>query len=235
MNIVITGASQGIGYATAVELAQNGNHTVVCIARNEQKLNNLKNFTQSINPNAKFIPLAFDLSTLSQSPERITKLIQKHVSKVDVLINNAGLLYSNPLGQLTHEEILSMISINFISPLLLIKHLLPFMSRESHVVNISSMGGFQGSVKFAGLSVYASSKAALASLTENLAEEYKGEGISFNCLALGATDTEMLRTAFPSYEAPLSAEEMARFIAYFALNGAKYFNGKILPVSLSTP
>jgi hypothetical protein len=56
-----------------------------------------------------------------------------------------------------------------------------------------------------------------------------------NCLCLGAAQTEMLEAAFPGYQAPVSAAEMAEFIGDFALNGSRWMNGKILPVSLSTP
>jgi NAD(P)-dependent dehydrogenase (short-subunit alcohol dehydrogenase family) len=75
----------------------------------------------------------------------------------------------------------------------------------------------------------------LACLTECLAEEFKEKNIAFNCLALGAVQTEMLVEAFPGYKAPLTAEEMAEFIMSFSLDGQKYLNGKIIPVSMSTP
>ena len=109
------------------------------------------------------------------------------------------------------------------------------MNTNSHIVNIGSMGGFQGSAKFKGLSLYSAAKGAVAVLTESMAEEFKERGIKVNALALGAVQTEMLASAFPGYKAPLTAGQMAEFIADFALNGHKYFNGKILPVSLSTP
>jgi NAD(P)-dependent dehydrogenase (short-subunit alcohol dehydrogenase family) len=97
------------------------------------------------------------------------------------------------------------------------------------------MGGIQGSIKFAGLSAYSSSKGAVITLSELLAEEYKESGISFNVLALGAVNTVMLQEAFPGYEAPLSAKEMADYIFNFSLTGNKYYNGKVLQVSASTP
>ena len=112
---------------------------------------------------------------------------------------------------------------------------IPFMKRGGHVVTISSMGGIQGSMKFAGLAAYSSSKGAVITLSELLAEEYKEQGIAFNVLALGAVNTEMLQEAFPGYEAPLSAKEMADYMFNFALTGNKYYNGKVLQVSSSTP
>ena len=97
------------------------------------------------------------------------------------------------------------------------------------------MGGFQGSAKFAGLSAYSSSKAAVVGLTECLAEELKDKDIFVNCLAIGAVQTEMLSEAFPGYEAPVSPKQMAEYIFDFAIKGSQFYNGKILPVSSSTP
>ena len=121
--------------------------------------------------------------------------------------------------------------------MLIIKHVIELngQQRKLHVVNIGSMGGVQGSVKFPGLSAYSSSKAALANLTECLAEEYKETPIRFNCLALGSVNTEMLKDAFPGFEGSNEPNEMAKFIKEFALTGYKFYNGKVLPVATSTP
>jgi NAD(P)-dependent dehydrogenase (short-subunit alcohol dehydrogenase family) len=124
---------------------------------------------------------------------------------------------------------------NFIGPASVIRTVIPFMTNESHIVNISSMGGYQGSSKYPGLSYYSASKAALACLSECLAVEFTGSGIKVNCLALGAVQTEMLEEAFPGYKAPVTASEMAEYISWFALNGHKYFNGKIIPVAVNNP
>ena len=70
---------------------------------------------------------------------------------------------------------------------------------------------------------------------QKLHEEYKDQGLKFNVLALGAVQTEMLQEAFPGYQAPHSAREMAQYIMKFALEDGRFFNGKILPVSQSTP
>ena len=103
------------------------------------------------------------------------------------------------------------------------------------MVNISSMGGVQGSVKFPGLSAYSSSKGGLITLTELLAEEFKESGPAFNVIALGAVQTEMLEEAFPGYQAPISAGQMASYILEFALTGQKFYNGKVLPIASTTP
>ena len=112
---------------------------------------------------------------------------------------------------------------------------MPFINNDGHVINISSMGGVQGSSKFSGLSAYSSSKGAVITLTELLSEEYKNTGPSFNVLALGAVQTEMLELAFPGYKAPVSSKEFAEYLLNFALNGHKFYNGKILPISSSNP
>ncbi|MBC8344458.1 MAG: SDR family oxidoreductase, partial [Bacteroidetes bacterium] len=131
----------------------------------------------------------------------------------------------------------SIFSVNLFGPVKLIRKLSPYMGKiqTSHIVNISSMGGFQGSVKFPGLTAYAASKAALSNLTEVLAAEFQDKNIKVNCLAIGSVETSMLANTFPDYKAPLTASEMADFISDFSLQGYKYFNGKVLPVALSTP
>jgi len=235
MNIVITGASRGIGFETAKRFASLGVHNIIAISRNEQGLKDLKNACIRENVEAHLYPIPYDLSKLHQTGDELLASIKKYFQHIDILVNNAGLLINKPFVELSDTDINQMITVNFTSNLLLIKLLMPLMGTPGHVVNISSMGGYQGSTKFPGLSVYSATKAALASLTECLAEELKHTGVSFNCMALGAVNTEMLAQAFPDYQAPVSSSEMGSFIADFAINGNKIFNGKILPVSLSTP
>ncbi len=153
------------------------------------------------------------------------------------LVNNAGVLLKRPLGAWQASDFDQLFAVNARSPLMLTQTLLPALGRSAsaHVVNISSMGGFQGSAKFPGLLGYSASKAALACMTECLAEELKDTAIRCNCLCLGAVDTAMLREAFPGYQAQVTAKAMGTFVAGFVLNGHKLLNGKVLPVSLSTP
>lgn len=237
MNIVITGTSKGIGFELARLFASDENNTVIAIARSEALLKELKNacIRQEIKNKLKMI--VFDLEKLDDIHLYLVQEILKHIQTVDILINNAGILLNKPYTEFSILDIKRIFNINYISHSLLIKELLPYLKEGNpkHVINISSMGGYQGSLKFSGLSYYSSSKAALANLTECLAEEFKDDGIKFNCLAIGSVDTEMLQKAFPGYKAPVSALEMAKYIHEFALNGHKLFNGKIIPVSLSTP
>jgi len=235
MNIVITGASRGIGFELAKKFVAIGKHNIVVIARNKDKIDELKEICSKINSNSSIFPIQYNLLNVDTYQSVLFNEIKKHITQIDVIVNNAGLLINKPFEKLSFDDISNTINLNLLAPTLLIKSLLPLVNKGGHIVNISSMGGFQGSQKFPGLTVYSAAKAGLASLTECLAEEYKESGISFNCLAIGATDTEMLREAFPGYNAPFSAEEMADFIADFALSKSKFFNGKIIPVSVSTP
>ncbi len=235
MNIVVTGASKGIGFSVVQSLAKQGATKIIGISRNYKQLCELKylcNKTSKVD----FIPIAYDLQQLPLNEHQLAGLIKQHVNSIDILINNAGTLICKPFETISTDEINRMFSVNYTAPALLIKNLLPLLKvGKAHIVNISSLGGFQGSVKFSGLSHYSASKAALAILTECLAEEYKTDGLVFNALALGAVQTDMLAEAFPNYTAPTSPEQMGAFIADFAINGKAFFNGKILPVSITTP
>ena len=233
MNIVITGASSGVGRETAKILAGIPGNRLMVIARNGMKIQALSGECNIKRHETVVQPLQFDLATGDM--ESLAHQINRQLGKVDILINNAGAMLNKPVGKLTVSEVDTVFSVNVKAPLLLIQALLPVMKPGSHIVNIGSMGGVQGSVKFPGLAAYSASKGALAVLTECLAEELKDKQIAVNCLAFGAVQTEMLAKAFPGYEAPVSAVKMAEFVADFAINGHRYFNGKILPVSLSTP
>jgi len=232
MNIIISGTSRGIGLELVKLFSKDTCNQIIGLSRNYDSMLRFKRDFDISN----YHPYHFDLEDFESFPTILRK-IKSHFKKVDILINNAGYIINKEFDQIELHEKLKITHINFIGQTELIKGLLPLLkeSRNAHVVNISSMGGFQGSVKFPGLSYYSASKAALACITECLAEEYKTSKMKFNCLALGAAQTEMLNEAFPGYKAPLQAEEMAEFIYDFAINGDKFFNGKILPVSVSTP
>lgn len=224
-NVIVTGASRGIGFEL-VQLFAKNNCNVLAISRNISSLENLTldNLTS----------LAIDISE-EKELEKIVSFVDSNWEKVDILINNAGKLVNKPFYKTTTQDFLDVYKVNVFAVAELTRRMIPFLNKKSHVVTVSSMGGIQGSVKFPGLSAYSSSKGAVITLTELLAEEYKDSGISFNVLALGAVQTEMLEEAFPDYKAPTSALEMANYIFEFSLTGNKFYNGKVLQVSSSTP
>lgn len=224
-NIIITGTSRGIGFELVQLFAKAGHH-VLALSRNSKPIENLQL--------KNVVSLSFDLNK-NGDYKKIEAFISSNWDQVDVLINNAGTLLNKPFSETSMEDFEKVYRTNVFGVSEMTRTVLPFMKRHSHVVTISSMGGVQGSMKFPGLSAYSSSKAAVITLTELLAEEYKETGPSFNVLALGAVQTEMLEEAFPGYEAPTTALEMAQYIFDFSLNGNKYYNGKLLQVSNSTP
>lgn len=237
MNIVITGGSRGIGFELAQRFAELGDNNIVAISRNESGLKDLKNACIRKNVQAHLYPIVFDLEKIVLYESELLPKIQQYFQHIDILINNAGLLINKPFESLSIEESLQMCSVNLLAPAQLTKVLLPLLRKGTtpHIVNISSMGGFQGSQKFKGLSMYSATKGALAVLTECLADELKDSKISVNCLALGSVNTPMLNQAFPGYSSTINSNEMAAWIAEFAVSGSRLFNGKVIPVAVTTP
>ena len=227
MTVIITGASRGIGFELT-KLFLKANYQVVALTRHTETLAALLNSNLQI--------IATDLSSKISIDKAVFSIKEKHQT-IDFVINNAGTLVNKPFEDILYSDLEKTYQVNVFAPFYLSQQLLSVLGKKTkaHIVNISSIGGFQGSVKFSGLSSYSSSKAAVVGLTECMAEEFKEKNITVNCLALGAVQTEMLAEAFPGYEAPIKPEQMAEYIFDFTTKGHHYYNGKILPVSLSTP
>ena len=224
-NVIITGTSRGIGFELAKQFANKG-HQVLALSRNAGPLMQYNHQNITV--------IAVDLSDTLEV-NKIKEFVKNNWKKVDILINNAGTLINKSFTELSSEDFLEVYKVNVFAVAELTKLMIPYLQQGSHVVTISSMGGIQGSMKFPGLAAYSSAKGAVITLSELLAEEYKKEQIAFNVLAIGAVQTEMLKEAFPDYQAPLSASEMAKYIFDFSLTGNQFYNGKVLQVSSSTP
>jgi short-subunit dehydrogenase len=224
-NIIITGTSRGIGFELVRLFAEQG-HNVLALSRNTKPVSNL---------NLDLVTsFEFDLCNEADY-KKVEDFIKDNWQQVDVLINNAGTLLNKPFAETTFKDFEQVYKTNVFGVSEMTRVVVPFMKKNGHVLTISSMGGIQGSMKFPGLAAYSSSKGAVITLSELLAEEYKETGPQFNVLALGAVQTEMLEEAFPGYQAPTTALEMATYIQDFALTGNRYYNGKVLQVSNSTP
>ena len=221
--ILVTGASNGIGFEVA-KIAASLGHKVIAISRDISNLKSIDNIDS----------YSVDITNEELLENLVKRLIRKNI-KLDVLINNAGLLINSPFEKTSMKSFKDVYNVNIFGVVSVIRMCLPIINKSGHVVNISSMGGVQGSSKFSGLSAYSSSKGALITLTELLAEEYKNTGPSFNVLALGAVQTKMLEKAFPGYKSNISAKKMASYILDFSISGHELLNGKLIPVSLSTP
>lgn len=223
-NIIITGTSRGIGYELALLFA-NAGHQVLALSRKTPQ-------TLLEHPGITCLPI--DMSE-EKDWHQIATFLSSTWIKVDAIVHNAGALLFRSFSETTTQDFEYIYKVNVFAMASLTQMALPYLKKGSHVVSISSIGGIQGSVKFAGLSAYSSSKGALITLSEVLAEEYKEQGIAFNVLALGSVQTKMLAEAFPGYQAPLSAAQMADYIYNFTLTGNQFYNGKVLQVSSSTP
>jgi len=236
MLILLTGSSRGIGAALASSFTQSG-HEVLLVSRNISALNRVADRCNNEAGKTLAFPIPFDLSDLSDLENEFVSRLREHTDTIDALFNNAGQLIQKPFQKVPVKEARNLFEVNFFVPAQLIRICLPFMAKSSlkHIVNVTSMAGFQGSKKFKGLSYYSASKAALGTLTECLSEEFKEEGMIVNALSIGSVQTEMLAEAFPGLKAPLEPAQMAEFMKWFTLEGGKYFNGKNLPVSLATP
>ena len=221
--IIVTGASRGIGHEI-VKIAEKKGHRVYSISRN---IKALKDYSFKY-------PRQVDLAN-EDSIDKFSLEVKNDGVKVDALINNAGAFLNKPFEKISKKEFEYIFQVNVFGLSSITRKVLPIIDSKGHIVNITSMGGINGAAKFSGLSAYSSSKGAVNILTELLAEEYKEKGPSFNALAFGAVQTEMLEEAFPGLKAPISAKEIADFILDFSLQGQKYFNGKIIPVSSTTP
>ena len=237
MNIIVTGASRGIGFELVKKFSHSPRNRIIAISRNREKLEALSSECRALGTGSEVIIIPFDLS----DPEEIGKVlkgkIQSHFNSLDILVNNAGYLVRKPFIKMGADEFRRCVDVNFLAPLFLIQSMLPLLrkSGEAHVINIGSMAGIQGSRKFPGLISYSASKGAIQIGTESLAEEFRDENIVFNSLALGSVRTEMLAEAFPDNQATVEAFEMAELIADFAVNGRRFYNGKTIQVSRSTP
>ncbi len=231
MNYLITGASRGIGYDSALTLAASPENRLFVLSRTEKGLEQLASNAYDKYGHHNIEIRIADLAAVD--PVQIHDWIVPFGNLAGV-INNAGVLINKPFLELSMDDWTRSFEVNFFSIVRLLRALHPLLT-GAHILNIGSMGGFQGTSKFVGLSAYSASKAALANLTECLAEEWKSDQIVSNCLALGAVQTEMLSEAFPGFKAPVSSEEMGAMVAWFLQNGHRFFNGKVLPVSVSTP
>ncbi|MXO07477.1 SDR family oxidoreductase [Flavobacterium sp. HBTb2-11-1] len=223
-NIIVTGTSRGIGYELALKFAEAG-HQVLAISRK---------IPQALLENKNITCLSVDLAD-ETALDQVESFLSSTWKRVDAVVHNAGALIWKPFAETTQADFENIYKVNVFAVANLTRICIPYLEKGSHVVTISSIGGVRGSLKFAGLAAYSSSKGAVITLTELLAEEYKEKGISFNVLALGSVQTEMLNEAFPGYQAPISAEGMATYIYDFTLNGNKYYNGKVLEVSSTNP
>lgn len=227
--VCITGCGRGLGYELVQSFLNETEFHVVGITR---KGDIIKKELQIAIEEGRLTIIEADINT--DSGRDIIYKELKNLPELGYLIHNAGMLLFKPFGEISEKELRDIYSINVFAPFLLTQKLLPLM-HSTHTISISSVGGVEGSMKFAGLSAYSSSKAALNCLTEMLSEEFKETGNVFNCLALGSVNTEMFAAAFPGARASSTTKDMADYIVSFAVKAPKIMRGKIISLSVSNP
>lgn len=234
MNIIISGGSSGIGYETALKLSEDKKHKILVLARRKEKLEQLKN--QAFNRNIEYY--CVDLQSFNKN-DFIQKIEQYFGNstkefKIDVLINNAGKLIAEPFLESSIKSWQESFQLNLFAMVELIQAVYPYFNKTvgSHIVNIGSMAGITNAEKFPTLSAYSATKAAVNSLTESLAVEFKQDNIRVNAINPGAVATEMLAQAFPNSKTKITSKMFAEQLADFAVRGQLLNNGRILQWSL---
>jgi 3-oxoacyl-[acyl-carrier protein] reductase len=194
-NVIVTGASRGLGLAIAKALAASG-YRVLAIARSPtEELQALSaSATQAGRGAVQFYP--FDLLETAAMARLVSRL-RKEVGPFHGLVNNAGLGTAGVLAMMRDEQIEALIRLNTLSPILLTRHVVRSMmsERAGRIVNMSSIVATTG---YQALSVYSATKAALIGFTRSLAREVGQLGITVNAVAPGFVDTEMTRELEPN-------------------------------------
>jgi NAD(P)-dependent dehydrogenase (short-subunit alcohol dehydrogenase family) len=137
MNIIVTGASRGIGKELVLNFAKRGGHQIMAIARNEIKLLALKDLCLEHAPDVEIIPVVFDLE--NGDYDLLARKVRGIFPEIHILINNAGALVNKKFGHLTADDFDHLMNVNVKAAFLLSQSLLPFFESDAHIVNISSM------------------------------------------------------------------------------------------------
>lgn len=227
--VCITGTSRGLGYALVEAFLKKTQFQIAAITGNGAVLNSK---LEGITGRERVRIIEASISEFEGRGE-----IKRQISgmpPLKIVIHNAGKLLLKPFLEISEAELAAVYKVNVFAPFHLTQVLMPFME-GCHTIHISSVGGVEGSLKFAGLSAYSTSKAALNCLTEMLSEEFKATDHVFNCLAMGSVATEMFRKAFPGASASATPEQMAAYIVGYAIEAPKVMRGKIISLSVSNP
>src|SRR2546423_13469294 len=207
--VIVTGASSGIGRATAEGFARAG-ALVAILARSAEKLSLIaKSFGE------KMLAVSGDVSD-ADAVERLFAETESGFGDCDVLVNNAGMIDPKPLVDTTPDAWDRMFAVNVRGAYLMSRRALPSMiaKRGGAIVNVASISGVIGPQKFPGYVSYCASKAAVISMTEALSVEVAEHGVRVNCVSPGAVDTKMWAEASGGAPASMTPEEIAGTILF---------------------
>ena len=235
MTALITGATSGIGRATADKLAQSGVHVIV-VGRNEERGKRTVAEIRAAGGKADFI--SSDLRDAASAGAVARKAVELGGGHVDILINNAGIFPFGATHEMSEELFDEVYALNVKAPYFLVAELAPLMAQRGKgaIVNVSTMVADYGA---AGMSLYGSSKAAINLLTKAWAAEYGPKGVRVNAVSPGPTRTEgtaamggalqQLAAQAPAGR-PAEPEEIAEAIVFLAADRASFVQGAVLPV-----
>ena len=181
---IVTGAARGIGKATAIELLEAGFFTALC-SRSQESAASLETDLSSFAGN--FMISSVDISIEEEIEGFISSVAEKK-GRIDVLINNAGVVYTGPVEKTDTEQWDEMMAVNARGAFLMVKHSLPFMPGGGHIVNIGSNASKKG---FPGWAAYCASKFAVLGFTNSLREELRDRGIKVSAVLPGPTKTDI--------------------------------------------
>jgi len=231
---LVTGATSGIGRATAVALAKQGSYVAVA-GRSRQRGDQV--VSEIIAAGGRGVFVAADL-TDAASARRLAVEATEQLGQVDIVVNNAGVYPFGTTESMTEADFDAVFDLNVRVPFFLVAELGPAMAARGHgaIINLSTMVAEYGNV---GTSLYGASKAAVVSMTKTWAAEYGPHGVRVNAVSPGPTSTEgtagmtdalgQLAAPAPAGR-PASADEIAEAIVFLASQRASYIHGAILPV-----
>ena len=233
--VLITGASRGIGRATAIKFGELGASVIVNYVRDENSANNVVDEIKKLG--GKAISIQADLSK-KEELDKLVDLSIKQFGRIDILVNNAGIVYDREFEDITYDESLQIIKTNMLAPLFLSQKLAPLMIHNGggNIINVSSTSGLHDFNP--GTADYAMTKIALQSLTKDLSLKYATQNIRVNAVAPGWVNTDMnadlpiefVDTETDKYHLQRWAEpeEIADAIIYLASDKATYVTGQVL-------
>lgn len=236
---LVTGASRGIGAGIALELGKKGATVVLSYTSDSSEKLTKSVLSEIEKSGGKGTIIKANLANLDEVETLAKETLKYFDDKIDIIVNNAGVSYNNPVDQITADHYSSQYDVNVRAPLFLIKHLIPKIQKGGRVINLSSVSARGG---YVGQSVYGATKAALEAMTRTWANEFAQKyGITVNAINPGPVDSDMWSAAVAMHEAikpmvqatPSGArigvpDDIAKIVGFLAEEGSRWVNGNII-------